>query len=253
MPSIDLNADLGEGFGIYRLPQEPELLTSVTSANIACGGHAGDPVVMRETVAQALAGGVSLGAHPGYPDREGFGRRDLGASPAEIGAMVLTQVGALAAVCRAAGGVLRYVKPHGALYNRVARDPEAATALVEAVRAIDPALLLLGLDGSIMLRAAETAGLGGIREAFVDRAYLPDGSLLPRNEPGAVLHDPDLVAERALRMVVEHHVVAIDGTRHLLRPQSLCTHGDGVNAVALVRAVRQRLEDAGITIAAFAA
>jgi UPF0271 protein len=167
--------------------------------------------------------------------------------------MVLTQVGALAAVCRAAGGVLRYVKPHGALYNRVARDPEAATALVEAVRAIDPALLLLGLDGSIMLRAAETAGLGGIREAFVDRAYLPDGSLLPRNEPGAVLHDPDLVAERALRMVVEHHVVAIDGTRHLLRPQSLCTHGDGVNAVALVRAVRQRLEDAGITIAAFAA
>lgn len=253
MPSIDLNADLGEGFGIYRLPQEPELLTLVTSANIACGGHAGDPVVMRETVAQALAGGVTIGAHPGYPDREGFGRRDLGASPAEIAAMVLTQVGALAAVCRAAGGTLRYVKPHGALYNRVARDPEAATALVEAVRAIDPTLLLLGLDGSTMLRAAETAGLGGIREAFVDRAYLPDGSLLPRSEPGAVLHDPDLVAERALRMVAEHHVVAIDGTRHLVRPQSLCTHGDGPNAVDLVRAVRHRLEEAGVTVAAFAA
>lgn len=252
MPAIDLNADLGEGFGIYRLPQEPELLTLVTSANIACGAHAGDPMVMRETVALALARGVTLGAHPGYPDREGFGRRELGASVAEIEAIVLTQVGALAAVCAASGGRLRYVKPHGALYHRVGRDPEAARALVGAVQAIDPDLLLLGLDGSLMLEAALAAGMGAVREAFVDRAYQPDGSLLPRGEPGALLEDPSVVAERALRMVLDHHVVAVDGTRHLLRPQSLCTHGDGIHAVELVRAVRSRLEAAGVDIAPFA-
>jgi len=252
MTTIDLNADLGEGFGIYRLPQEPELLSLVTSANIACGGHAGDPIVMRETVALAQARGVAIGAHPGYPDREGFGRRELGASPAEVAALVITQVGALAAVCAAAGARLRYVKPHGALYNRLARDWPAATAVAEAIFAVDPALLLLGLDGSLMIRAAEDVGLRGVREAFVDRGYLPDGSLVPRGEAGALLDDPDLVAERALRMVAEHHVVAIDGTRRLLHPESLCTHGDGPHAALLVRAVRQRLEGAGIGIAPFA-
>jgi len=252
MTTIDLNADLGEGFGIYRLPQEPELLDLVTSANIACGGHAGDPIVMRETVALAQARGVAIGAHPGYPDREGFGRRELGASPAEVAALVITQVGALAAVCAAAGARLRYVKPHGALYNRLARDWPAATAVAEAIFAVDPALLLLGLDGSLMIRAAEDVGLRGVREAFVDRGYLPDGSLVPRGEAGALLDDPDLVAERALRMVAEHHVVAIDGTRRLLHPESLCTHGDGPHAALLVRAVRQRLEGAGIGIAPFA-
>ena len=252
MTTIDLNADLGEGFGIYRLPQEPELLDLVTSANIACGGHAGDPIVMRETVALAHARGVALGAHPGYPDREGFGRRELGASAAEVAALVITQVGALAAVCAAAGARLRYVKPHGALYNRLARDWSAATAVAEAIAAVDPALHLLGLDGSLMIRAAEDAGLRGIREAFVDRGYLPDGSLVPRSEAGALLDDPELVADRALRMVAEHHVVAIDGTRRLLHPESLCTHGDGPRAAALVRAVRLRLEGAGIAVAPFA-
>lgn len=253
MTTIDLNADLGEGFGIYRLPQEPALLDLVTSANVACGGHAGDPVVMRETVALALARGVTIGAHPGYPDREGFGRRALDASPAEVAAMVITQVGALAAVCAAAGTRLRYVKPHGAMYNRLARDWPAAVAVAEAIRGVDPSLHLLGLDGSLMIRAAEDAGLRGVREAFVDRGYLPDGSLVPRGEPGALLDDADLVAERALRMVVEHHVVAVDGTRRLLHAESLCTHGDGPHAAALVRAVRQRLEAAGVTIAPFAA
>lgn len=251
MTTIDLNADLGEGFGIYRLAQEPALLDLVTSANIACGGHAGDPMVMHETVALAHARGVVIGAHPGYPDREGFGRRDLGASPAELAALVLTQVGALAAVCAAGGARLRYVKPHGALYNRLARDWPAATSVAQAIAAVDPALALLGLDGSLMLQAADEAGLRGVREAFVDRAYLPDGSLLPRGEPGALLDDPDLVGERAQRMVLEHHVVAVDGTRRLLRPDSLCTHGDGPHAVALVRAVRERLESAGVTIAPF--
>lgn len=252
MATIDLNADLGEGYGIYRLAQEPALLDLVTSANVACGAHAGDPMVMRQTVALALARGVSIGAHPGYPDREGFGRRELGATPAELAAMVITQVGALAAVCAAAGARLRYVKPHGALYNRLARDWPAAVAVAEAVRDVDPSLHLLGLDGSLMIRAAEDAGLRGVREAFVDRGYRPDGSLVPRSEPGALLDDPDLVADRALRMVAEHHVVAVDGTRCLLHADSLCTHGDGPNAAALVGAVRQRLEASGVTIASFA-
>lgn len=251
MPSIDLNADLGEGFGIYRLPQERDLLSLVSSANIACGAHAGDPMVMRETVALAMAAGVTLGAHPGYPDREGFGRRELGATPDEISAMILAQVGALAAICTAAGGRLRYVKPHGALYQRAARDAATARAIAGAMRDLDPGLVLLGLDGSIMLREAEELGLAVAREAFVDRAYRADGSLLPRGEPGALLEHPERVAERALRMVQEHHVVAVDGTRHLLRPDSLCTHGDGPNAQALVLAVRDRLEAAGISITPF--
>ncbi|MDZ4673122.1 MAG: 5-oxoprolinase subunit PxpA [Gemmatimonadota bacterium] len=252
MTTIDLNADLGEGFGIYRLAQEPALLDLVTSANVACGAHAGDPMVMRETVALARARGVTIGAHPGYPDREGFGRRELGATPAELAAMVITQVGALAAVCAAAGARLRYVKPHGALYNRLARDWPAAVAVAEAIREVDPALHLLGLDGSLMIRAAEDAGLRGVREAFVDRGYRPDGSLVPRGEPGALLGDPELVADRALRMVAEHHVVAVDGTRCLLHADSLCTHGDGPNAVALVQAVRRRLAAGGVQIASFA-
>lgn len=253
MPTIDLNADLGEGFGIYRIPAEPELLGLVSSASVACGAHAGDPVVMRETVATAAAAGVVIGAHPGYPDREGFGRRELGATPAEIAAMVTTQIGALAAVCAASGTRLRYVKPHGALYHRAARDTDTARAIAEAIRAVDHSLMLLGLDGSVMLREAEEAGLTAIREAFVDRAYQPDGSLLPRSEPGAVLSEPELVAERALRMLEEHHVVAVDGTRRLLRPQSLCTHGDAAGAAVLLRAVRGRLEAAGYTVAPFAA
>lgn len=252
MPQIDLNADLGEGFGIYRIPAEAEVLPLVSSANIACGAHAGDPVVMRETVARAVAAGAVIGAHPGYPDREGFGRRELGASPEEIAAMLITQVGALAAVCAAHGTRLRYVKPHGALYNRAATDPATARALAGAVLAVDPSLMVLGLDGSLMLREAEEAGLVTVREAFVDRAYRADGTLLPRSQPGAVLTDPTLVAERALRMLEDHHVVAVDGTRHLLRPQSLCTHGDGANPAALLQAVRARLTAGGWTIAPFA-
>lgn len=252
MPSIDLNADLGEGFGIYRLTAEAAVLPLVSSASIACGAHAGDPVVMRESVAAAARAGVTVGAHPGYPDREGFGRRELGATPDQITAMVVTQVGALAAVCAAAGTRLRYVKPHGALYNRAARDADAARAIATAVHSVDPGLALLGLDGSLLLQAAEAAGLEPVAEAFVDRAYQADGTLLPRSEPGAVLTDPDVVAERTLRMLQDHHVVAVDGTRHLVRPRSLCTHGDGANPAELLRAVRARLAGAGWTIAPFA-
>jgi 5-oxoprolinase (ATP-hydrolysing) subunit A len=252
MTSIDLNADLGEGFGRYRLEAEADLLDLVSSANVACGFHAGDPIVIRETVSRAVARRVTIGAHPSYPDLQGFGRRDLALSPEEVEATVVYQVGALAAFCAANATKLRYVKPHGALYNRAARDPEIAKAVARAIRSVDPALVLLGLDGTVMLTAAREAGLDVAREAFVDRAYQSDGHLVPRGQTGAVLDDVALVVERALRMVTERYVIAIDGTRRIVRPDSLCVHGDGPQAVAIVRALRERLESAGIEIAAFA-
>lgn len=249
--TIDLNADMGEAFGRWRL-DDAALLDVVTSASIACGFHAGDPRVMRETVVAAAARGVAIGAHPSYPDLVGFGRRELAATPAEIEADVVYQVGALAGVCAAAGTRLRYVKPHGALYNRAARDAAAADAIARAVRGVDGSLVLLGLAGSELVRAGERAGLRVAREAFVDRAYRADGTLVPRSEPGAVLHDVASVAERALRMVADGAVEAIDGTALRIEPDSLCAHGDGPEALAIVRAVRERLERAGIRVAPFA-
>lgn len=248
---VDLNADMGEGFGRYQL-DDGALLGLVTSASIACGFHAGDPVVMRETVTAAAHNGVAIGAHPGYPDLVGFGRRELGASPAEIEAMVVYQIGALRGVCAVAGARLRYVKAHGALYNRAARDTVAADAIARAVRSVDSSLMLLGLAGSAMIGAAERAGIRSVSEAFVDRAYRSDGTLVPRTEDGAVLTDVDEIADRALRMVQTGTVHSIDGVDIALRVDSLCTHGDGPNAVAIVRAVRTRLEQAGVRVTAFA-
>ncbi len=252
MTSVDLNADLGEGFGRYRLDSDIELLGLVSSANIACGFHAGDPVVMRETVSRAAARRVTVGAHPSYPDLVGFGRRELGASVEQIEADVVYQIGALAAFCVGHGVKLRYVKPHGALYNRAASEPPVARAIVRAIRSVDPELMLLGLDGSVMITEAETEGIRAAREAFVDRAYLADGRLVPRGQPGAVLEDVGAVVERAVRMVTERYVIAIDGTRRIVRPDSLCVHGDGPHAVAIVRALRERLESIGIDITPFA-
>jgi UPF0271 protein len=249
--TIDLNADMGEGFGRYRLNDE-QLLDLVTSASIACGFHAGDPVVMRESVIGAVRRGVVIGAHPGYPDLVGFGRRDLAATPDEIHAFVAYQVGALQGICAAAGGRLRYVKPHGALYNRAARDEAAADAIARAVHAADDSLALLGLAGSAMIAAAQRAGIRAVSEAFVDRAYRADGTLVPRGESGAVLSDIESVAERALRIVLEGRVRAIDGSAIELEAESLCTHGDGPHAAAIVSAVRRRLEAAGVTVAPFA-
>jgi len=249
---IDLNADLGEAFGRWRL-DDAAMLDVVTSASIACGFHAGDPRVMREMVDAAAARGVAIGAHPSYPDLVGFGRRELAASPAEIEADAVYQIGALAGVCAAAGARLRYVKPHGALYNRAARDREAADAIARAVRGVDPSLTLLALAGSEMVRAAERVGIRVAREAFVDRAYRADGTLVPRGEPGAVLTDIPTVAARALRMVCDHEVEAIDGSILTLDPDSLCAHGDGAEALALVSAVRARLQGAGIEITPFTA
>jgi len=250
--TIDLNADLGESFGRYRLDGDDELLRLVSSANIACGFHAGDPPVMAETVARAVTRGVAIGAHPGYPDLQGFGRRDLAMTPAEIEATVIYQIGALQAFCVAAGGRLRYVKAHGALYNRAARDAEVARAIARAARRVDPSLLFLGLDGTTMLDAAREEGLEVAREAFVDRAYLPDGHLVPRDRPGACLEDVPTIVERAVRMITERYVTAIDGTRRIVRPDSLCVHGDGPAAVAIVRALKDRLHTAGIAVAPFA-
>jgi len=247
---IDLNADLGESFGRYRL-DDAALLGVVSSANVACGFHAGDPMEMCATVRTAAANGVVIGAHPGYADRQGFGRRDLAATTDEIAADVIYQLGALTAVCTASGARVRYVKPHGALYNRAARDPATAHAIASAIRSVDPSLALLGLAGSEMMRAADRVGIPSAREAFVDRAYLSNGMLAPRDKPGAVLHDVDQIAERAERLVRDGRLASVDGVDIAITADSLCTHGDGAQALAVVRAVRARLERAGIQIAPF--
>lgn len=252
MTRIDLNADLGEGFGRWRMPHDRDLLDLVTSANIACGFHAGDPEVMLETVREAAARDVAIGAHPGYPDLMGFGRRELDATPAEVTAYVIYQIGALQACCAAAGTRLRYVKPHGALYNRAVRHAPTARAITEAILAVDSRLVLLCLAGTEWLAEARRAGLPVAAEAFIDRNYEPDGTLTPRSEPDAVLHDPESCAARAVRMVTDGMVTARDGSNLTLRPDSLCAHGDGPTAQALLATVRHRLIDAGVTIEAFA-
>ncbi len=252
MRTIDLNADLGEGFGHYRVPSDEAVLDLVTSVNVACGFHAGDPVVMRETVERAAARGVTIGAHPGYPDLLGFGRRELGATPPEIEAYVVAQVGALAGVCAAAGTTLRYVKPHGALYNRAVHDRAAADAIARAVLGVDRGLVLLGLGGSQLVAAARTLGLRTADEAFVDRGYAPGGSLVPRSQPGALLDDPDACAVRAVRMVTAGRVTDVAGQEIELHADSLCVHGDGPRAPDLLRAVRAGLDAAGVRLAPFA-
>jgi UPF0271 protein len=252
MRTIDLNADLGEGFGHYRIGADAGLLPLLSSANVACGFHAGDPMTMRQTVAAAARCGVAIGAHPGYPDLMGFGRRELGATPAEVSAYVLYQIGALDAVCRAGGTRLRFVKPHGALYNRAATDRAIADAIADATRLADPSLILLGLAGSQMIEAGRAAGLRTAAEAFADRAYAGDGTLVPRSAAGAVLHDVEIVVARAMRMVTAHLVTAIDGTEIALHADSLCVHGDNPGALDLVRALRTQFDQHGIAVAAFA-
>jgi UPF0271 protein len=248
---IDLNSDLGEGYGAWTMGDDDALLGIVSSANVACGFHAGDPQVMRSTVATAARSGVTVGAHVSYPDRRGFGRYDLELPPNEITNDVLYQIGALDAFARASGTRVSYVKPHGALYNRIAIDADLADAVVAAIREYDPGLALLTLPGSTATAAAEAAGIPAVAEGFADRAYTPDGHLVPRREPGAVLTEPDLVAARAVRMATEHVVTAIDGTDIPMPVVSLCVHGDSPGAVTLAQAVRSGLTAAGVTIAPF--
>lgn len=250
--SIDLNSDLGESYGRWVLGDDEALLGIVTSANVACGFHAGDASTLRRACAQAAARGVVIGAQVGYQDLAGFGRRFVDVDPAELVDDVLYQLGALEAFAKVAGTAVRYVKPHGALYNAVVHHEAQAAAVVEAVRTYDPSLRLLGLPGSALLDAAEQAGLHAVREAFADRAYTPSGTLVPRTEPGAVLDDPHEVAQRVVRLVTEGVVRAVDGSDVRVDAASVCVHGDTAGAVAMATAVRDALVEAGVTLGAFA-
>lgn len=250
--TIDLNADLGEGFGRSRAEEDEALLDLVSSANVACGFHAGDATTMRDTVRAAKLRGVTIGAHPSYPDISGFGRRELGLPPREIERHVEYQIRALRDVCGAERARLSYVKPHGALYNRAARDPEAARAVVAAIRKVEPSLTLLGLAGSEMVRAAESAGIPFASEAFVDRAYKPGGTLVPRDEEGAVIHDVKSAVQRAVMLVKGQTITADDGSELHISAQSLCVHGDNPDAASILRALNARLKESRMSIAPFA-
>ena len=246
--TIDLNCDMGESFGRWELGADAEILPFVSSANIACGAHAGDAAVMRRTLRLAASHGVACGAHPGFADLAGFGRREIPITPADAGDLVLWQVGALEAIARSEGVRLRHVKAHGALYNMAARDPRLAEAIAAAVARYDPTLVFFGLAGSPMLDAGRRAGLRVAAEGFADRAYEPDGSLTPRTAAGAVIHDVDTVVERAVRMAREGQVVARTGETIALAVDTICVHGDTPGAPALARALRTRLEAAGIGV-----
>jgi 5-oxoprolinase (ATP-hydrolysing) subunit A len=245
---IDLNADVGESLGPWPMGSDETLIPLVSSVNVACGAHAGDPVTMRRTIRTALSAGASIGAHPGYPDLAGFGRRAMALSPAEIGASVLYQVAAVAGVARAEGGRLRHVKPHGALYHRVAADPAAAAAFVAAVAAFDRSLRIVGLDGSALLAAAAAAGLPVLAEGFCDRAYESDGRLRSRDLPGSLHTSPADAATQAVSIARDGRAVAMDGSTVAVRAQTLCVHGDTPGAVEVAAAVRAALETAGIGV-----
>ncbi|WP_144712261.1 LamB/YcsF family protein [Curtobacterium pusillum] len=252
MTTIDLNSDLGEGFGAWTAGDDEAVLDVVSSANVACGAHAGDPSIMLATCRAAAERGVAVGAHVAYRDLAGFGRRPVHVTPDELYADVVHQLGALAAAARVAGTTVTYVKPHGALYNTACADPVQADVVTRAVADVDPSLAVLALPGSELLVAAERHGLRAVAEAFADRAYEPDGSLVPRSRPGSVLHDPDTVAERVLRMVTDGVATAVDGSEVAVRADSVCVHGDSPGAVAMARAIRALLTRHGVTIRSFA-
>jgi UPF0271 protein len=245
---IDLNSDVGESFGAWRMGQDAEVMRSITSANVACGYHGGVPAVMRETVRLARDAGASVGAHPGFPDLVGFGRREIKVLPRDVEDMVLYQIGALAAIASSEGVTLAHVKAHGALYNQAARDRALADAIARAVRAFDRNLVLFGLPGSELLKAGESAGLRVAAEGFADRAYNGDGSLASRTEQGSVIHDPEEVVRRSLRMVSEGRVTARDGSELSFRVDTLCTHGDTPGAHNLTRLLKEGLQRAGVAV-----
>ena len=253
MKRIDLNCDLGESFGAWHMGDDDALLAVVSSANIACGFHAGDPTIMQRTVTQALARGVAIGAHVSLADLQGFGRREMQISANEVHAITLYQLGALHAFVHAAGGRLAHLKPHGALYNMAARDRVLADAIAAAVRAFDPQLRLFGLAGSALIDAGKTLGLPVAAEAFADRRYLADGSLQPRSQIGAVIDDAALATQQAIGIARDGMVQTADGSQWQLHADTLCLHGDGSHAVALAHQLRAALEAAGMNIAAPAA
>jgi UPF0271 protein len=250
---IDINSDMGESFGAYTIGHDAGLLKAVTSANIAAGFHGGDPTVLRETIRLAKANGVAVGAHPGFPDLVGFGRRELNVTTKEAEDFVLYQVAAVAGVARAEGVTLQHVKPHGALFNMAVRSADLAAAIARAVAAVDSRLILFGLPGSEILKAGRAAGLRVAAEVFADRAYEPDGSLASRRKPGSVIHDPEAVVARAVRMAKEKNVVAIDGSIVALEADTMCVHGDTPGSDVLAARIRAGLEAAGVTVKAVGA
>jgi UPF0271 protein len=248
---IDLNSDVGESFGVYKLGLDEEVIPHITSANIACGFHAGDPSVMRRTVALAKQYGVEVGAHPGFPDLIGFGRRNIDATLEEIQDAVIYQTGALQAFAQSQGLRLQHVKPHGGLYNMAVANPKIWETIAEGLAKVDREIILVVLASSKMEPLLEIGKRHGIRiafEAFPDRAYGKDGSLVSRRNKGAVIHDHEVVAKRALKMVLERKVMAIDGTEIELRADTLCVHGDNPAAVQMVKRIRQELKDAGVVV-----
>ena len=253
--TVDLNADVGEGFGRWELGDDDAVIATVTSANVACGFHAGDPSTMARTVRSALEHGVAIGAHVSYRDLAGFGRRYVDADEAELSGDVVYQLGALAGICRTLGATIAYVKPHGALYNTIAADDARgrrhARAVLDALGRYDPALPVVGLAGSVFLDAARAAGQPVVAEAFADRAYTADGALVSRREPGAVLHDADEVADRMVTLVRTGALSAIDGSTVEVAAESICVHGDSPGAVTMARAVRRALTEAGVDVRPF--
>ncbi|AIS19451.1 LamB/YcsF family protein [Pseudomonas rhizosphaerae] len=252
MPTIDINSDLGESFGAWSMGDDDAMLDIVTSANVACGFHAGDPAGILRTLKAAAARQVSIGAHVSYPDKVGFGRRNMDVASDELTADVIYQIGALQGLAQAAGTCVSYVKPHGALYNTIAHDRRQALAVIAAIRVVDPGLVLVALAGSSLIELAREEGLTCVAEAFADRAYTPEGTLVSRREPGAVLHDPQLIGQRMLRLVEEGTLEAIDGSITRIQADSICVHGDSPAAVAMARELRRVLEQANMQLQPFA-
>ncbi|WP_226681744.1 LamB/YcsF family protein [Sutcliffiella horikoshii] len=253
MKTVDLNSDLGESFGAYTIGNDEEVLKYISSANIACGFHAGDYNVLMSTVKKAAELGVSIGAHPGFPDLAGFGRRDMHMSKKEIFNLVVYQIGAIQAAATVAGTYVNHVKPHGALYNLASKDEMVATAIAEAVHAVDPDLVLFGLAGSELVRAGEKVGLKVAQEVFADRTYQPDGTLTPRSQANAMIHDANLAVERVLRMVTDGKVRAVNGEDIFIQADTICVHGDEPEALEFVRKLRVKLEENKVAIQAFKA
>ena len=250
--TVDLNSDLGEGHGSWSMGDDDALLSIVTSANVACGFHAGDPSIMRHVTMQAVTNGVAIGAHVAYRDLTGFGRRFIDVDAPTLRDEVTYQIGALDAITRQVGGTITYVKPHGGLYNAIVTNEEQAGAVVAAVRAFNPDLVLMGLPGSVVLKLAEVAGLRTAHEAFADRAYTPEGHLVSRKEKDSVLHDPEQIARRCIAMATGEPIKDINGDPLTLQPDSICVHGDTPGAVEIARQVREALEGAGVPLAPFA-
>ncbi|MFI8713567.1 LamB/YcsF family protein [Brevibacillus brevis] len=250
MKTVDLNCDMGESFGAYQLGNDQEILSYITSANVACGFHAGDPATMRKTVQMALKAGVAIGAHPGFADLVGFGRRNMEISPEEAYDLVVYQIGALQAFVRAEGGVMHHVKPHGALYNMAATRPALAESIALAIYKVNPELVLYGLAGSELTRAGEKMGLITAHEVFADRTYQQDGTLTPRSQPNAIISDQQQSLQQVIRMVSDGRVLTQQGVDIPIRADSICIHGDGAHALAFAQSIREALSGAGITIAA---